>query len=468
MQIAIIGAGYVGSVTGAGLAELGHRVTLVDSDAAKIGEFGRGRVPIYEPGLEELVARNAAAGRLDFSTEIPEAVGRAAVVFVAVGTPPREDGEADLSAIENVCRDIGGCLTSYRVIVEKSTVPVNTCENIRRVINLNNRGGQSYDLVSNPEFLREGAALQDFFHPDRIVVGAESERARRIMAELYAPLTSGDYHRTAGIQPARAPRLLSTDIKSAELIKHACNAFLAMKISFINAISVLTELSGANITEVAEGIGLDSRIGSGFLHAGVGYGGSCLPKDLKAFCRIAEQLGYDFRLLREVAAINEDQRARFLRKIRQAVWNLKGKTVSVLGLAFKPNTDDIRESPALEIIRELLREGASVRAYDPRAMEKARGALPQAAYCQDAYAALEDSDCLVLCTDWEEFRCLDLARVRDRMRYPIVVDGRNCFEPEVMLAEGFQYSSIGRPPLGEGKGKKAKVKSKKAKVKAKK
>ncbi len=451
MQIAIVGAGYVGSVTGAGLAEIGHRVILVDNNAARIAQFRRGSIPIYEPGLDALVARNVAGGRLEFSTEISDAVARALVIFVAVGTPPRQDGEPDLSAIENVCRDVGRCLSEYRIIVEKSTVPVNTCENIRRVINLNNSGRAHYDLVSNPEFLREGSALRDFFHPDRIVVGAESEQSRRLMADLYAPLVSGDYYRAAGIREARAPRLLFTDIKSAELIKHGSNAFLAMKISFINAISILAELSDANISQVAEGIGLDSRIGAGFLNAGLGYGGSCLPKDLKAFCRIAEQLGYDFRLLREVEAINEDQRARFLRKIRRALWNLEGKNITVLGLAFKSDTDDIREAPAIHVIRELLNEGASVRAYDPRAMDNARRVLTEVVYCEDAYSALQDSDCLVLCTDWEEFRQLDLKRVRAQMRYPIVVDGRNCFDPSTMLAHGFQYSSVGRSPLEPAK-----------------
>ena len=446
MEIAIIGAGYVGSVTGVGLSEIGHRVTLVDHDAAKIAELRQGRLPIYEPGLEELVARNAGTGRLHFSTEIPPALNQASIVFIAVGTPARQDGEADLTAIKAVCRDIGRCLTSYRVIVEKSTVPVNTCENIRRVINLNHHGGD-YDLVSNPEFLREGCGLNDFFRPDRIVVGANSEQARQLMVELYRPLTSGDYYRTAGIRDASPPPLLLTDIKSAELIKHASNAFLAMKISFINAISILTEQSGADIVDVAHGIGLDARIGATFLQPGLGYGGSCFPKDLKAFYQIAEQLGYDFRLLREVEAINEDQKARFLRKIRGATWNLRDKTVTVLGLAFKPDTDDIRQAPALEVIRELLREGASVRAYDPCAMENAQRALPQVVYCQDAYAALEESDCLVLCTDWDEFRKLDLARVRKLMRYPIVVDGRNVFDPATMRGHGFHYSSIGRPPL---------------------
>lgn len=447
MQIAIIGAGYVGAVTGVGLAEIGHQVTLVDNDAAKLEAYRGGKAPIYEPGLDELIARNCAAGRLRFSAEIAEAVGRATVVFVAVGTPARHDGEADLSAIEAVCRDIGCCLKEYRVIVEKSTVPVNTCENIRRVINLNNRGRGDYDIVSSPEFLREGSALQDFFHPDRIVVGVESEQARCLMSEVYAPLVSGDYYRAAGGGQGRPPKLLFTDIKSAELIKHASNAFLAMKVSFINAVSVLTELSGANINEVAEGIGLDSRIGPRFLQAGLGYGGSCFPKDLKAFRRIAGQLGYDFRLLDDVEAINEEQKTRFLRKIRHAVWNLRGKTVAVLGLAFKPDTDDIRESPALDVIRYLLAEGASVRAYDPRAGENARQVLPGVTYCPDAYTALEESDCLVLCTEWQEFRELDLARVRGLMHYPIVIDGRNVFDPADMLAHGFQYSSIGRPPL---------------------
>ena len=446
MEIAIIGAGYVGSVTGVGLAEIGHRVTLVDRDTTKIADLRQGRLPIYEPGLEELVARNAAAGRLQFSTEIPPALSQARIVFIAVGTPARQDGEADLSAIEAVCRDIGQCLTSYRVIVEKSTVPVNTCENIRRVIDLNHRGGD-YDLVSNPEFLREGCGLNDFFHPDRIVVGADSEQARQLMAELYQPLTSGQYHRDAGITVASPPSLLLTDIKSAELIKHASNAFLAMKISFIDAVSVLTEHSGADIVDVARGIGLDARIGASFLQPSLGYGGSCFPKDLRAFYQIAEQLGYDFRLLREVEAINEDQKARFLRKIRRAIWNLRDKTVTVLGLAFKPDTDDIREAPAIEVIRELLREGASVHAYDPRAMKNAQRVLPEVTYCQDAYAALEESDCLVLCTDWDEFRQLDLARVRKLMRYPIIVDGRNTFDPATVHGHGFHYSSIGRPPL---------------------
>ncbi len=446
MQIAIIGAGYVGAVTGAGLAELGHQVILVDNDAAKIASFREGNVPIYEPGLRELLARNVAAGRMEFAAEIGPAVEVSRVVFIAVGTPPRKDGEADLSAIEAVCRDVGRSLAAYQVIVEKSTVPVNTCENIRRVIGLNATGAADWDLVSNPEFLREGSALADFFQPDRIVVGAEGERARSAMQELYQPLTSGEYARRAGL-PGPPPRLLLTDIKSAELIKHASNAFLAMKISFINAVSVITELSGANISDVAEGLGLDRRIGGDFLRASLGYGGSCFPKDLRAFFHIAEQLGYDFRLLKDVETINEDQKARFARKIRRAVWNLSGKNVAVLGLAFKPDTDDVRESPAIDVIQELQQEGACVRAYDPKAMEQARRILPDIGYCADSYEAVEDADCLVICTDWKEFRELDLDRVRSLMRYPIVVDGRNCFDPAAMAARGFHYSSIGRAPV---------------------
>ncbi|MBI3098411.1 MAG: UDP-glucose/GDP-mannose dehydrogenase family protein [Planctomycetes bacterium] len=429
MRIAILGSGYVGLVSGTCFAHLGHRVTCLDNDVAKIDTLRAGRMPIFEPGLAPLVKQNAAAGRLDFSTDIAGAVESADVIFIAVGTPPTASGAADLSYIEAVSRIIAQHLKRYKVIVEKSTVPVQTGERVRQTIRKYVRRNVPFDVCSNPEFLREGSAVQDFLHPDRLVLGVESRRAERLLRQLYKPLDA---------------EIVITDIKSAELIKHASNSFLALKISYINAVANVCELAGANVVEVARGMGMDSRIGSRFLSAGLGYGGSCFPKDVEAFAKISAELGAPFPLLEEVQRINSDQRRRFVQKIEKELWVLKGKTVAVLGLSFKPNTDDVRDAPAIAICRELISKGAQVRAYDPRAAGKARMLLPDVHLCDSAYQAIRGADCLALCTEWEEFHRLDLGRVRRLMSHPTVVDGRNFFDPEAMRKRGFTYVSMGR------------------------
>jgi UDPglucose 6-dehydrogenase len=429
MKVSVIGTGYVGLVSGAVFAELGHDALCVDNDGRKIDLLEQGVMPIFEPGLDELVARNRKAGRLKFGRSVAEAVAHGEAVFICVGTPPLPSGAPDLSQIDAVSREIARHMSDYRVVVEKSTVPVQTGEKVRQTIAKYARPGVPFDVVSNPEFLREGSAVQDALNPDRVVVGAESERAREAMLRLY------DRFR---------PKTILTDIKSAELIKHASNSFLAMKISFINAVANICELSGANVTQVALGVGLDARIGPQFLSAGLGYGGSCFPKDVDAFVDIAARLGYDFHLLREVQRINLEQRDRFLKKIEQELWVVRGKKIGVWGLAFKPNTDDVRESPAIKICSALRDAGAKVRAYDPKGMEKAKEILAGIEFAGDAYAAIEGADCLALCTEWEEFRKSDLAKVKSLMAHPTIVDGRNCWDPAEMARMGFTYRSVGR------------------------
>lgn len=432
MNIAIIGTGYVGLVTGTCFAEIGHRVICVDNDLEKVRTLRSGGIPIYEPGLEELVPRNVAAGRLHFTDSVAEGVERSDVIFIAVPTPPLPDGSVDLSYIEGVAREIAACLTSYKIVVDKSTVPVKTGEKVAETIRRYNRAKVEFDVVSNPEFLREGFAVEDFMHPDRIVIGVSSPRPVPRMREIYAPID--------------AP-VLVTDINSAELIKHAANSFLALKISYINAISVICEASGADVQEVANGIGLDKRIGRRFLDAGLGFGGSCFPKDLSAFIKIAEQLGYDFGLLKQVQLINAQQMDRFLRKISDTLWVLKDKRIGVLGLAFKQNTDDVRMSPAIEVCQRLLREGARLRVHDPRAMEKAKAVLPpgpNVEYVAERDAVAEGCDALVIATEWPEFKDLDLERARRTMTHPIMFDGRNLFDPREMERLGWVYKSVGR------------------------
>lgn len=444
MRVGVIGTGYVGLVTATCLAETGHQLLCVDKDARKIQTLREGRIPIYEPGLEEMVARNVAAGRMRFSESTAEATNESEILFIAVGTPGREDGTADLSAVEAVARDIAANLTAgaeCKIIVEKSTVPVNTGERVKRAIQRGNRGGAAFEVVSNPEFLREGSAITDFFRPDRIVVGVGSDTAAAAMHRLYEPILEGRYFDPPG---SRRPVLLVTDVASAELIKHASNSFLALKISYINAISAICELTGGNIEHVAEGMGLDSRIGPQFLRAGIGYGGSCFPKDVAAFLEIARQAGSDFRILKEVMEVNTEQRRHFLRKIEEALWVVKGKTVAVLGLAFKPNTDDVREAPALDVLNWLEKQGARVRAYDPVAMDNVRSLFPNISYCDSAYEAIEKADAALILTEWDEFRHLDLKRLRESMNHGIVVDGRNIFSSEAMAAAGFEYYSVGR------------------------
>jgi UDPglucose 6-dehydrogenase len=450
MRIAVVGSGYVGLVTGACFADLGHEVVLVDNDQQKLTALRNGEVPIHERFLPELLGRHRGQ-RIKFSGDLQAATRESEAVFIAVGTPPTETGDADLSYVESVAREISGAVDGYKVVVEKSTVPVYTSQWIRTVILRNGADPGAFDVASNPEFLREGTAVTDFLYPDRIVVGVESERCAEVLRALYEPLTSGAYYEREDAipRPDRAqvpPRLIITSTKSAELIKHASNAFLAMKISFINAVASICESVGANVAQVCDGIGTDSRIGPRFLNPGIGYGGSCFPKDLMAFRAVAQENGYDFRLLDEVMRINEEQRRRFLRKVRAVLWTLRGKRLGVLGLAFKGGTDDIRESPALLLVQELLREQCQVRAYDPAAMEGAKEVLKSSVeFAKDAYEAATGADALLILTEWEEFACLDLDRLRKALKYPIVLDGRNLYDPATMVEHGFSYYSVGRP-----------------------
>jgi len=451
VRIAIVGSGYVGLVTGVCFSELGHDVVLVDNDAAKLAALQRGEVPIHEKFLPELLARHRGA-RLQFSGDLAAAARDCKAVFIAVGTPPTEQGEADLSYVESVAREVSGSISGYKLVVEKSTVPVYTSGWIRRIMLRNGAKADSFDVASNPEFLREGTAVTDFLYPDRIVAGSDTERSSAVLREIYEPLTSGSYYAQANAVPrpegssASLPQLVLTSAKSAELIKHASNAFLAMKISFANAVASICESVGADAKQVCQGVGMDARIGSRFLNPGIGYGGSCFPKDLLAFRSVARECGLDFRLLDEVIRINEEQRQRFLRKVRSALWTLRGKRLAVLGLAFKGGTDDIRESPAILLIQALLQEGSRVIAHDPAAMARAKEVLPAAVeYASDPYEAAKDADALLILTEWEEYAQLDLPRLARALKYPIVIDGRNLYEGETMTQHGFTYYSVGRP-----------------------
>lgn len=429
MKISLIGCGYVGLVTGSCLAELGNKVICVDNDSKKIARIKQGKIPIYEPGLEELILNNVKKKRLRFTSSIQEGVKYSEIIFIAVGTPPLENGEADLTGIENVARHIALNLSGYRLIVEKSTVPVETGEWVKKTISTYNKHKAEFDVASNPEFLREGSAIEDFMHPDRIVIGVESKRARDLLVNLYKPLN--------------AP-LVITNIRSAELIKHASNAFLATKISFINAIAYICDKVGADVEEVARGMGLDKRIGQSNLSAGVGYGGSCFPKDLDAFIAISERIGYNFDLLKAVRNINEEQKHFILKKVRDFLWVVKDKTIAVLGLSFKPDTDDIRNAPSIDIIKELLHEGVKIKAYDPQAMNKAKEVLDKAAFCKDPYEACKGADCLLVITEWNEFKELDFKKVKHLLKRPLIIDGRNIYEPKSMKEKGFTYVGIGR------------------------
>jgi len=429
MKLTLIGTGYVGLVTGACFAEIGHQVICVDNDAAKVKLLQAGGIPIYEPGLEELVKKNVAAGRLVFTTRTAEGVQKSDVIFIAVPTPPQVDGSVDLSFIERVAREIAAAMTTYKIVVDKSTVPVKTGEKVAETIKRYCPAKVEFDVVSNPEFLREGFAVGDLMKPDRIVIGTRSQRPVAAMKEIYAPFN--------------AP-IIVTDISSAELIKHAANSFLALKISYINAIATVCEAAGANVQEVAQGIGLDERIGRRFLNAGIGFGGSCFPKDLSAFIKIAEQIGYDFRLLKEVQRINADQMDRFVKKITDTLWVLKDKKIGVLGLAFKQNTDDVRSSPAIDLCQRLQNEGATLRVHDPKAMDKARPILKNATYVDDMNAVANGCDAIVIATEWDEFKKLDLERARKSLTHPIMFDGRNLFDREEMERLGWIYKSVGR------------------------
>jgi UDPglucose 6-dehydrogenase len=444
MEISVIGAGYVGLTTAACLAELGHHVFCAESDTQKLNKLISGELPFFEPNLETLVARARAEGRLEFgSTE--KAIDCGQAIFICVGTPPLENGEADLSAIETVARAIAKRARGYRLVIEKSTVPVQTGRQLRKHLTMHKSSHLVCDVVSNPEFLREGTAVEDFFHPDRIVAGVETERATDLMREIYRPLLDGTaecpVHPNCG--PKKKARLLLTDTNSAELIKHASNSFLAMKISFVNMVADLCEAAGADIGQVAEGMGLDPRIGPSFLRPGIGFGGFCFPKDLQAFVSIAEKFGCDFRLLKEAERINQVRIEKFVDKIAKELWVLRGKNICVWGLAFKPETDDVRFAPAISIIRKLQAAGATIRAYDPQAMGKASKELPDVKYCRDEYEAAKGADVVLLLTEWEQFKSVDWERVYTLMERALVIDGRNMFSPEELTSHNFQYIGIG-------------------------
>jgi UDPglucose 6-dehydrogenase len=433
MNICVVGTGYVGLVTGAVFADLGNDVTCVDNQADKILDLTAGRMPIYEPGLEEMVGRNVADGRLAFTTDLGAAVRRSVIVFITVGTPPGNDGQTDLASVEAVASAIGEVMDHYTVVVNKSTVPVGTGDFVRDVIAKHQRVPVPFDVVSNPEFLREGSAIEDTLRPDRIVIGAPSQQVAMTLLELYAPL--------------ERPMII-TDVPSAEMIKYASNAFLATKISFANAIANICELAGADVSQVMKGMGLDRRIGPAFLAAGLGYGGSCFPKDTDSLVHTAAHLGYDFSILRAVVEINRERAAHFVGMMQKALAPMDDKVVAVLGVAFKPNTDDMREAKSIDVVSRLVGLGASVRVYDPVALDNARRVLPGAVtYCDSPYAASTGSDAIALVTEWNEFKLLNLERVRSVMRRPAIFDGRNLWEPERMRRLGFEYHSIGRRPV---------------------
>src|SRR5881409_254147 len=433
MNICVVGTGYVGLVTGAVFADLGNDVLCVDNQPEKVAALQAGKMPIYEPGLEEMVGRNVADARLAFTTDLAAAVRRALIIFITVGTPPKPDGETDLSAVEQVAASIGTAMEKYTVIVNKSTVPVGTGDFVRDVIARHQRQRVPFDVVSNPEFLREGSAIEDALRPDRIVIGAPTQQVAMSLLELYAPL--------------ERPMII-TDVPSAEMIKYASNAFLATKISFINAVANICELAGADITQVVKGMGLDPRIGPAFLQAGLGYGGSCFPKDTDSLVHTAAARGVDFVLLRAAVETNAERAGHFVRMIEKALAPLDDKRIAVLGLAFKANTDDMREAKSIEVGRHLVELGAQIRAYDPVAMDNARRVLPASVvYCDSPYAAAADADAVALVTEWNEFKFLNLERLRAVMRRPVVFDGRNLWEPERMRRLGFEYHSIGRKPV---------------------
>lgn len=429
MKLCIIGAGYVGLVSGACFAEHGNRVICVDNDEEKVRKLKSGVVPVYEPGLEELVERSRGTGRLEFTTDIRYGVEKSDIIFIAVGTPPLPDGDADLSSVKEVAGEIAILLNGYKIVVNKSTVPVGTQKLVRRIIEENRASRYPFDVVSNPEFLREGSAVYDTMHPDRIIIGADSERAAGVMRELYSSFKSP---------------VMVTDPETAEMIKYASNAFLATKISFINEIANICERVGADVEQVARGMGLDSRISPHFLRAGIGYGGSCFPKDTAALVRMGEKAGYSFEILKSVIKVNRLQRFRVVEKLQDALGEIKGKVIGILGLAFKPGTDDVRESPALDIIRKIQEQGGRVKAYDPAAIPNARRVLEGVEYCNDPYEAAGGTDAVILATEWDEFKKIDLQKVKQLMRRPVFIDGRNIFDPGKMVELGFEYYCIGR------------------------
>lgn len=432
MHISVIGTGYVGLVTGACFAEFGVNVTCMDNDAKRIAKLEKGEVPFYEPGITELVAKGIKEGRLSFTTDVTKAVDKALAIFIAVGTPPRSDGSADLSYVEEVGRGIAKNMTGYKVIVTKSTVPVGTGEKLREVIKANQTGKFRFDIVSNPEFLREGSAIEDFMRPNRVVIGADSDQAVAIMKDLYRPLYL-----------LETPFVV-TDIPTAEMIKYASNAFLAVKISFINEIATLCERVGADVQMVSKGMGLDHRIGPKFLHAGPGFGGSCFPKDLAALVQTGERAGYPMQIASTASKVNAEQRVRMVEKIQKTMGSVKGKTFAMLGLSFKPNTNDLRDAPALAIAQELMKQGATIRAYDPAALEEASRTVPGLIPCHDLYHAAEGADGVILMTEWNQFRTLDFERLKRTVRQPILFDLRNVYDSDRVVGFGFQHISVGR------------------------
>lgn len=433
MHISVIGTGYVGLVTGTCFAEFGNDVICIDNDEKKIANLKKGIVPIYEPGLDVLVKKNTKEGRLTFSTDVKSAVENSLVIFIAVGTPPKADGSADLQYLESVAEEIARNLNGYKVIVNKSTVPVGAGRQLSQIINQNMIRKQSFSVVSNPEFLREGSAIEDFMRPNRVVIGAESQEAIAIMKELYAPLYL-----------IETPFVI-TNLESAELIKYASNGLLATKISFINEIANFCDLIGANVHDVAFGMGLDNRIGKKFLHPGPGFGGSCFPKDIQALIQAGRDYDFTFQILDSVLKVNKEQRKIMLHKIKTSLGDLSNKTLGILGLSFKPNTDDMREAPSISIISGLQKEGATIKVFDPVAMENAKLLFPDLIYCNDTYEVAQDSDALIFITEWNQFRSLDLDRIKTSMNSPVILDLRNIYNPERMLENGFNYFSVGRP-----------------------
>lgn len=425
----MIGTGYVGLVTGTCFSELGHTVICVDKDKSKIDTLNAGEIPIYEPGLDQLVKKNKKKGRLRFTTSIQEGVQSSEIVFIAVNTPPTQNGEADLSFVEACTREVAAHVKKYTLLVEKSTVPVQTGERIQKTLSVMNVPSTSIEVASNPEFLREGSAVEDFLKPDRVVLGVGSERAERLLRDLY--------------KKVKAP-VVVTDIKSAELIKHASNSFLALKISYINSIARICDKVGADVVKVAEGMGLDARIGRSFLNAGIGYGGSCFPKDVSAFIKIAEKTGFDFKMLKATQEINNDQKSLLLKTLEEELWTLKGKSIGIWGLSFKPNTDDLRNAPALEILSYLLEAGAAVKAFDPVSNEKMKAFFPQVTYTNGPLEAIQDADALVLLTEWDIFKHADPKKIKKSLRIPLIIDGRNMWDPNKMRAMGFHYHGVGR------------------------
>ena len=449
MRISVIGCGYVGLVTGGCLAETGHEVICTDNDAAKIATLQAGKIPIYEPHLDTILAATRQARQLRFTGDSGEAIRAGEAIFICVGTPPLENGEADLSAIDNVARQIATEARTPKLVIEKSTVPAHTGQQLKRALAVYGRtSGVMFRVASNPEFLREGTAVEDFLHPDRIVVGVEDETTEKQLREIYSPILEGRFNcpvHAPACPTAKAPELLVTTINSAELIKHASNSYLGLKISYANVIADLCERLGADVEEVTRAMGLDPRIGPQFLRAGLGFGGFCLPKDIQAFIRLADRAGVDFGLLKEAEKVNKRRIDLFIEKIRRALWVVREKQIGILGLAFKPNTDDIRFAPSIEVIARLLAEGARLHACDPQAIERTRAIYPQIGYSRDPYEVARDADALLLLTEWEEFRRLDWKRVYGIMARPLVIDGRNLLDPAEMKALGFEYHSFGRP-----------------------